>query len=773
MGPNEQLVGEARLMLTEFMIPIRDNPRHLHCSALPQLPYNYLLQNQGPPPANTIRCLYGAHNLRYSEDIHWKVQFKKDEEVECSLLSPNGTHILVGLTCGYLELRRMDDGSLVRRIVDNTRLQRYDCDYLRGIGFLSEDGGVVASWTMEECFLDYSDSTVVTLSSKMGEHHHHSPYELSEIAATQNTLAVLYGDPPDTLYLIDVIMWTKTQLTIPQLAPTGRGSYYYQPYRTLAFARDSISLIYIRQGEMGPWVLVWNRTTGDLIRNFTRAQPTYSPLYLFPSTSPYANFAILCPQKTETGFPDEDSPIVVIPSAVIIPLVGAQEDNDPFGSQLHATSDAGVPYSVHPQMTCKDGFTLPHHNNIAHSAGSSAVALIDSGLVTISLRAHAPVNSEDVNIKCLLSHKADIMVQVGEHYLSAVAPRPITTSPFSPHQHISTSTISRDARFLACVSKDRHLEVYDLDMQSFVLKIQLQHDQRANQLAFVLNDTYIAIWGWVTAAADNTWSEVISLFEFRIGSRKLIEIGAAATMHSLSGPPVLSSDSFMSIEKRRSDASGHDILFLAQFSPEAINWRQLRSPGYNSWTALMAFSPNDQYVGAMVRIEREDCALVWCASSGDLVCRYECSAGGAWGINRGPSSQQYWASSPFPSPSQQEWYRGPNSSPFPHWPSYSSPSSSNDSSLMTCDNAIFVLYQKGRRSKGAPEIDHMSAFISGASKSIAVIDDAAYIRVGGKQLLWIHPTNLNWPVQRARNRVILQGSVDMPLLVLEVPGLDE
>ena len=112
------------------------------------------------------------------------VQFTKDERVLYSLSSPNDTHVLVGLTSGYLELRRMDDGSRVRRIVDNTQLRggHHYSQYLRGIGFLSEDGGVVASWTLDECFVHYSDGTIVTLSSQMGEHQHRSLYTLSNIA---------------------------------------------------------------------------------------------------------------------------------------------------------------------------------------------------------------------------------------------------------------------------------------------------------------------------------------------------------------------------------------------------------------------------------------------------------------------------------------------------------------------------------------------------------------------------------------------------------------
>ena len=246
-------------------------------------------------------------------------------------------------------------------------------------------------------------------------------------------------------------------------------------------------------------------------------------------------------------------------------------------------------------------------------------------------------------------------------------------------------------------------------------------------------------------------------------------------MLSLSHGPVLSVNSFMSVEECwDGPANDNRTLFLAQFSPKAITRRQLQSPWHESFTTLLAFSPNDQYVGALIK--HKDSALVWCASSGDLVCRYECNADGVWGINRGPSSQQYWASSPFPSPSQQEWYRGPSAGPFPHSPSASSTSSSNDSSLMTCDNAIFVLYQGGRRPGGALERNRMSTFNSGASKSFAVIDEAAYIRVGGKQLLWIHPSygqEYSYSVPRAGNRIILGGSRGMPLLVLQVPGLDE
>ena len=58
-------------------------------------------------------------------------------------------------------------------------------------------------------------------------------------------------DVDNRLYLIDVIMWTKTPLTIPQ-ASIGT-EFAHRPHKILAFSRDSISLIYIQQGErVGP-----------------------------------------------------------------------------------------------------------------------------------------------------------------------------------------------------------------------------------------------------------------------------------------------------------------------------------------------------------------------------------------------------------------------------------------------------------------------------------------------------------------------------------------
>ena len=109
-----------------------------------------------------------------------------------------------------------------------------------------------------------------------------------------------------------------------------------------------------------------------------------------------------------------------------------------------------------------------------------------------------------------------------------------------------------------------------------------------------------------------------------------------------------------------------------------------------------------------------------------------------WGINRGPSSQQYWASSPFPSPSQLTWYKAQGNRFLVH---------------IDLDGIRRTIPRCGRkrilflcctRTAYVAWLDFetcYTAFISGTSKSFAVVDRSR-LRQKGEQAAALDPPYL-------------------------------
>lgn len=309
-------------MLGDFMIPISANPRHIYDSALPQMPSTHLIRRQFPQYETPVHLVFGDPVASESKDLRWKFWCK--DLILDVVFSPTGTNILVATTATFrpsrlsLQILRMEDGSLI---------QKYPLPHpgsqIHGMGFLSGDGDAVASWFDGDCFVYYLDGSAISVTTQMGMHR--APSLGSEMAITENTLALWDSGTPCTLRLINTTTWTEDTLDIPHTSMEGVTELEHSHSVQLAFAPDSVSLMFVRTTPPHPHVLVMNWRTKELKATVPLAPHKAGgpwDLYLFPSSSPFKNFAIL---YRLCNCSDDNC------ATVIIPLAGLPLPNDTIG----------------------------------------------------------------------------------------------------------------------------------------------------------------------------------------------------------------------------------------------------------------------------------------------------------------------------------------------------------------------------------------------------------------------------------------------------------
>ena len=742
-------------MLAEFLTPIRANPQHLYQSALPQLPRAPLLQQRYLQSHNPAQHIFGDPLLTKSEDLYWKVDCEKGEQILTALLSPTNINILVArwntaLNCGSLDLRRMDDGSLI---------QTYATRHNWGIriGFLSGNGDVVVSWRDDdsECLVYGSDTSPFSVMDKMGWRRNLNLRPIM-IAVTENTLAWAKACAPNRPCLINTTTWTEATLPVPAALSSGPDTPGY--YMTqLAFAPDSTSLIAIYgYGTICCHVLVWNWRTRDLMTvaafplapatNLiaSRARPTLlSPtpweLYLFPK-SDYAVFVRF-----------ESLRIHLFGDAVMkIPLAGAplQHGANPNSSISGSTRKLQCRFEAAKIQVYDTSHPLPHYDRIGRlsvplvhprSKARAFITMVEDQLATVRLGA---VSRSDES--CLLSSTADVIVRVGATTLRAgSACHSTAVSEGSNQKSILSSTLSQNGRFLACGCEHGLLEVYDLDSGShstpehFFLGLACYHPVF---LAFVLGDTHIAVWG--ERPQEKLHGSDI---RHRILSVQLVKLSKDSQPSTKIGEvrwrplsqeekvhlPVISSALSMSIEL---EWTGDDAPrpILTKFGPGFSYQVPLSfQPVDPSADYLRAFSPNNRFVG----VSCLETSWVWSTSTEDLIYSVK---GGLFGINHVPAILRVLLSSPFPDPSQITYYAADpfrNSADPP--PPSTPPNDGADTAVMNWDSAVFVMIHESDKARDADE--YHRARISWRSNGFMVANaKTGYIRLDNGRLCWAH-----------------------------------
>lgn len=765
-------------MLADYIIPIRINPRHIYDSALPIVPTTHLLRKVYPLSADSPNVLFGDPVVSESDDLSWKVQYGEGVEITSTTLSPRGTEFLVGLGSGGLELRRMEDGSLIR--VYATYPGRNE-----GVGFLSEDGDIVASWGFEgthadrprrwgvnQCIVRYTGGINVPIYSKLGL----PTYTEFAVAATTDTLALCDINTPHTLLLVDVRTWTEREVTIPPASFERPVNRLYGMFIELAFATDSTSLIDIRASGV---IRVWNWRTKDLVAsidvNLSSLDGRKRPLYHFPRSSPHANFAIWqgAPIWKEGVTSGQPALIINGYEAVIIPLAKASDADGAFGNSSNTDS-------AHPKITYEDDSPLPHYQHIARPSLSdpldSIVALMDSRLVSVALPKYIHANGNHSHLdRYILSPFADIVMRVQMSRSPSLWAYPThhpasTTPPDYVEKVITASAISRDGRLLACGYVDGLLQIYDLDSKNQIPQFssKVGHHGEVHFMAFVLDNTHVATWG-LSTDKNSTGQSSRSVELINISANSSTQVELVSHLPSLS--PVLSSQSTMAIEWNDQTREREDSfeLNLTRFGPKEGYIDRQRLPGspfYSGWRARpsLAFSPNDRYAGAIFRDE----ITVWSTATGNAVYSYTISPGASWGVNRGPSVQRYWVSSPLPAPSQITYHAEGEG----QYLSQSSPP--------TLDDAVFVRFSD-KYGKDTRQDDYGGAFIPWQSDCFRIVRDG-YIRLDNQRRFWVHSRlhssfypnvefgafgRIHWTASGG-SRILLGGRRGLPLLVLEL-----
>ena len=782
---NEQVAREAHAMLAEFLIPIRANPQHLHQSALPQMSQVPLLQQRYLRYHSPAYRVFGDPFSAKSESLHWKVDSAQDEDILGAILSPTNINILIARwnrasrRC-YLDLRRMEDGSVIRSYLTPHRRSGI------GMGFLSGDGDAVVSWERmhSECFVYEPDRPPLSVMDKMGWQR--SPYLHSLIAATEHTLALWEARTPNRPCIIDTTTWTEAPLRVPDVQAQ-QSTFYNRKHGSmtqLAFAKDSASLIAIYGGDLSQ-VLVWNWKTRDLV-NIVSLASSSSPrweLYLFPK-SPHTtlvHFAILHRNGT----------------VHIIRLAGAPLRNGTNRRSLIA--DPHELLNSPPTIDTYDIlYPLPRFDHIAllskpdnhpYPDERHVIAIVENQLCALPL-----TDAGHSKGSFLLSSTAYVVVQVtvaGLHGrtfpLRAESVRQATTiSKASNRKLILSSAISQNGHFLACGYESGLLEVYDLDSGGAIPESFLLGSECHNPtfLAFVSQDTQIAIWG--EKPREEPYERGI---DHRILTVHLVKLGKDSMLPTKIGevrwkpyspeqklyPPVISSALSMSMELEwTGDNTPHPL--LTRFDPD-VSYQQPLSfqPVDPIADYLRAFSPNNRYVG----ISGLGTSWVWSTSTGDPIYTVK---GGLFGINHVPAVLRVLLSSPFPDPSQITYHAAnpySTDSPPPSFP----PNGAAGSAATNWDSAVFVMLHELDAARNPDE--YHRARISWRSNGFMVANaKTGYIRLDNGRLCWAHPSSHSsfhsdsresaskrspqvW-VEKGGSRILLGGRKGVHPVVLDV-----
>ena len=435
---------------------------------------------------------------------------------------------------------------------------------------------------------------------------------------------------------------------------------------------------------------------------------------------------------------------------------------------------------------------LPQYDRIAlpvpNFAYPSGIAIIEDRLSDLWLNPVDPFRESFT----LLS-PAEVVVRVDRTGLRAESRRQAGAISESSQQGcILFSTISQNGRFLACGYERGLLEVYDLDSGSRTPVTHFLGLECYNPvfLAFVLEDTHIAVWGERPQEEShankinhrNLAVQLVKLSKYSQPPTKVGKVRRKTHSQEQKGhPPVISSGLSMSIELEWTGDSTPQPM-LTRFDPDFSYQQALSFQSVDSSADyLRAFSPNNRYVG----ISALETSWVWSTSTGDPVYTVK---GGFLGINHVPATLRLLISSPFPDPSQVTYYAtdtfrySTNALLTPSSP----PNGDAGSAATNWDSAVFVMLHELDEALH-PDEYHRARTSWRSNGFMPANATTGNIRLDNGRLCFAHPSFHSsfysdslqsasedtpssphaW-VQKGGSRILLGGRNGVPHVVLDV-----